>query len=112
MRSVLCGVSLADASGYENCGLAMSFAKDVLKLVHGGVWGSGFGTEYSVLSTQCLHLRTQYTVLVAPCSSSSNHEAALSLFFAWYNLCRKHQTLKTTPAVAAGVAVETGAAVG
>ena len=35
-----------------------------------------------------------------------NHEAALSLCFAWYNFCRKHQTLNTTPAVAAGVASE------
>lgn len=33
-----------------------------------------------------------------------NHAAAIALHFAYYNLCRKHQTLKTTPAVAAGVA--------
>lgn len=32
-----------------------------------------------------------------------NHVAAVSLHFAYYNLCRKHQTLGTTPAVAAGV---------
>ena len=30
-----------------------------------------------------------------------NHEAMFALFAAWYNFCRKHQTLKTTPAVAA-----------
>jgi len=29
-----------------------------------------------------------------------NHEAAIALFFAHYNYCRKHRTLKTTPAVA------------
>lgn len=32
-----------------------------------------------------------------------NHAAALSLHFMHYNFCRVHQTLKTTPAVAAGV---------
>ncbi len=32
-----------------------------------------------------------------------NHEAALALFFAYYNFCRKHITLTTTPAVAAGL---------
>lgn len=32
-----------------------------------------------------------------------NHVAAVSLHFAHYNFCRKHQTLGTTPAVAAGV---------
>jgi IS1 family transposase len=33
-----------------------------------------------------------------------NHTAAVSLHFMYYNFCRKHQTLGTTPAVAAGVA--------
>jgi hypothetical protein len=38
-----------------------------------------------------------------------NHEAALVLFFAYYNFCRPHMTLteeagcKTTPAMAAGL---------
>jgi IS1 family transposase len=33
-----------------------------------------------------------------------NHEAAIALHFMYINFCRKHQTLKTTPAVAAGLA--------
>jgi IS1 family transposase len=33
-----------------------------------------------------------------------NHFAAIALHFMHYNFCRKHQTLKTTPAVAAGIA--------
>lgn len=33
-----------------------------------------------------------------------NHETAIALHLMYYNFCRKHQTLKTTPAVAAGVA--------
>jgi IS1 family transposase/transposase-like protein len=35
-----------------------------------------------------------------------NHEAALALFFCYYNFCRVHLTLKTTPAVKAGLATE------
>jgi len=33
-----------------------------------------------------------------------NHAATLAVYFMWYNFGRVHQTLKTTPAVAAGVA--------
>jgi transposase-like protein/IS1 family transposase len=33
-----------------------------------------------------------------------NHEAALALFFAFYNYCRVHTTLKKTPAMASGLA--------
>ena len=33
----------------------------------------------------------------------ANHAAAVALHFMWYNFGRVHQTLKTTPAVAAGV---------
>ncbi len=32
-----------------------------------------------------------------------NHEAALALFFVYYNFCRVHSTNKTTPAVASGL---------
>jgi len=35
-----------------------------------------------------------------------NHVAMLALWFAYYNYCRVHSTLKTTPAVAAGIASE------
>ena len=35
----------------------------------------------------------------------ANHRAALGLFFAHYNWCRKHETLKgETPAMAHGIA--------
>jgi hypothetical protein len=33
-----------------------------------------------------------------------NHEHMIALYYAFYNFCRIHQTVKTTPAVAAGVA--------
>jgi IS1 family transposase len=35
-----------------------------------------------------------------------NHQLMFALFVAWYNFCRPHMTLKTTPAVAAGLASE------
>jgi IS1 family transposase/transposase-like protein len=35
-----------------------------------------------------------------------NHEAAMALWFTFYNFVRIHMTLKTTPAVAAGIATE------
>lgn len=34
----------------------------------------------------------------------ANHEAAVSLYVAHYNLCRVHEALRTTPGVALGVA--------
>jgi hypothetical protein len=36
-----------------------------------------------------------------------NHELMLALFVAWYNFCQPYRTLKTTPAIAAGLASET-----
>jgi transposase-like protein/IS1 family transposase len=36
-----------------------------------------------------------------------NHEAAMALFFAYYNFCRLHGTIKMTPAKAAGLTSET-----
>jgi hypothetical protein len=32
-----------------------------------------------------------------------NHDAMLGLWFAYYNFCRNHETIKTTPAVAQGL---------
>jgi hypothetical protein len=32
-----------------------------------------------------------------------NHWAAVALLFAFYNFCRRHQTLRMTPAMTAGV---------
>jgi transposase-like protein/IS1 family transposase len=36
-----------------------------------------------------------------------NHESAMALFFAYYNFCRFHGTIKMTPAKAAGLTTET-----
>jgi hypothetical protein len=32
-----------------------------------------------------------------------NHDAMLGLYFAWYSFCRKHSTIKCTPAQKAGI---------
>ena len=37
---------------------------------------------------------------------TKNHDAMLGLYFAWYNWCRHHSTIKTTPAVCSGLATE------
>lgn len=36
----------------------------------------------------------------------ANHQAMLALSFCYYNYCRVDQTLKTTPAIAAGMETE------
>jgi hypothetical protein len=36
-----------------------------------------------------------------------NHEAAMGLFFAYYNFCRVHSTIKMTPAKRSGLTTET-----
>jgi hypothetical protein len=33
-----------------------------------------------------------------------NHWAAIALWFAFYNFCRIHKSIRTTPAMAAGIA--------
>ncbi len=54
--------------------------------------------------TMRMNLR-RFTRLTNGHSKSLKHHVAMqSLLFAWYNFCRKHMTIKTTPAVASGVA--------
>ena len=35
----------------------------------------------------------------------AQHRAAVALYYTYFNLCRVHETLRTTPAVALGVAM-------
>jgi hypothetical protein len=39
----------------------------------------------------------------APCKKLNNHRHAISLYFTFYNWTRIHKTLRTTPAMAAGL---------
>ena len=49
----------------------------------------------------------RFTRLTACFSKAyQQHKAAVSLMVWHYNLCRRHATLKTTPAVAAGIVSE------
>lgn len=51
-----------------------------------------------------MHNRRDTRLTNAHSQKWANHEAMLGLQFAWYNWCRKHMTIKTTPAVPAGLA--------
>ena len=50
-----------------------------------------------------MHNRRMTRLTNAHSKKWENHEAMMALYFAWYNFCRKHSTLKTTPAVAQGL---------
>ena len=53
--------------------------------------------------TTRMHMR-RFTRLTSGFSKKlSHHQAALALHFAWYNLCRVHETLRVTPAMALSV---------
>jgi hypothetical protein len=54
-----------------------------------------------------MHMR-RFTRLTNAHSKSPKHHAAMqAIFFAWYNFCRKHETLKgQTPAMTSGLTTE------
>lgn len=58
------------------------------------------------LSTR-MHNRRMTRLTNAHSKKWENHEAMLALYYCWYNWCRVHSTLKSTPAVAAGLVTET-----
>ena len=78
------------------------------KQVCGEVENSEIGTsrmERFNLSSR-MHVRRLTRLTNAHSKTLANHKAMLALWFAFYNFCRRHMTLKTTPAVAAGLASE------
>lgn len=103
----------------EVFGSAVDFA--ILKKSYGGTPNHIIGSEpvgligmpeYEHASTsfcerQNLNIRMgnrRYTRRVNAFSKKAdNHRHSISTYFMYYNFCRIHQTLKTTPAVAAGV---------
>ena len=51
-----------------------------------------------------MHVRRFTRLTNAHSKSAAHHDAMVSLFVAWYNFCRKHETLKQqTPAMSAGL---------
>jgi IS1 family transposase len=53
-----------------------------------------------------MHLRRFTRLTNAFSKKLENMKAALSLYFAWYNFCRIHSSLRVTPAMASGIASE------
>jgi len=53
-----------------------------------------------------MHMRRMTRLTNAFSKKLENHMAATALHFAYYNFVKRHSTIKTTPAVAAGVASE------
>jgi hypothetical protein len=54
-------------------------------------------------ATTRLHMRRLTRLTLAFSKKRENFEAAVGLHFAYYNFVKRHRTVKTTPAVAAGV---------
>ena len=78
------------------------------KIVCGHIEAADMGTsrvERHNLTTR-MTLRRYTRLTNAHSKKTRNHDAMLGLYFAWYNWCRKHMTIKTTPAVKAGIASE------
>lgn len=50
-----------------------------------------------------MHLRRFTRLTHAFSKKLDNLKAAVTLYFAWYNFCRVHQTLRVTPAMEAGI---------
>ena len=61
----------------------------------------------SLVERSNLSIRTsnrRFTRLTLAFSKKLEHlRASVSLYHAWYNFCRRHRTIRTTPAVAAGL---------
>jgi IS1 family transposase len=53
--------------------------------------------------TMRMHIRRLTRLTNAFSKKWENLKAALAVYFCWYNFCRIHQTLRTTPAMAAGL---------
>ena len=91
---------MARRSGPSECIGCMKMAKI------GGPIGAYVSTSF--VERQNLTMRMgmrRFTRLTNGFSKKlENLEHAVALHFMYYNFCRKHQTLKTTPAVAAGIA--------
>jgi len=53
--------------------------------------------------TMCMSMRRFSRKTNAHSKKLANHKASVAMHFMWYNFIRTHETLKTTPAIAAGV---------
>lgn len=53
--------------------------------------------------TMRMHIRTLTRLTNGFSKKWANLKAAIALYFAWYNFCRVHQTMRVTPAMEAGL---------
>lgn len=53
-----------------------------------------------------MQVRRMTRLTNAHSKTAKHHAAMMAIFVAWYNFCRKHETVKGTPAMAAGLASE------
>ncbi len=78
------------------------------RIICGDVPVAHIGTsrmERSNLTTR-MQVRRFTRLTNAHSKKTRNHDAMLGLYFAWYNFCRHHSTIKTTPAFEAGLTTE------
>ena len=61
---------------------------------------------FKLTATSIIVSRNSGKVTNAHSKKTRNHDAMPGLCFAWYNWCRKHMTIRTTPAMATGIATE------
>jgi hypothetical protein len=60
-----------------------------------------------IYNTLRMQIRRLTRLTDAHSNKWDNHEAAMAFFIAYYNFCRVHSTIKTTPAQASGLTSET-----
>lgn len=75
------------------------------ELVFGSIEEDKISTSYVERNNLTLRMQMRrFTRLTNGFSRKpENHRAAVALHMGWYNLCRVHETLRTTPAMALGV---------
>ncbi len=102
------------AKNFQNGGQAVqryspgSITSITKTVVCGNVHSAEIGTsrmERFNLTTR-MSVRRFTRLTNAHSKKTRNHDAMLGLYFAWYNWTRRHSTIKTTPAVQAGLADE------
>ena len=96
------GRDVPDASRYSPAQCIGCEKKDAI----GNPDAKHVSTSYVERSNLSIRMSTRrFTRLTNAFSKKiENHAASVAIFFTWYNFGRVHMTLKTTPAMAAGVA--------
>jgi hypothetical protein len=79
---------------------------DTTTIVFGNPDSTKISTSYVERFNLTTHMASRrFTRLTSGFSKKQeNHKAAIALHVAYYNLCRVHETLRVTPAMALGVA--------